>query len=240
MKIISWNVNSIRARMENFLEVVKEYNPDIFLLQETRVADASFPMEYFDDLGYNIQIKGQKARSGVAIFSKHIIEEVKSDFCEEARYIEAFTGGIFIASVYVPNGQEVDTDQYFYKLDFLRDLKNKMLEFKDETFIIGGDFNVAPYPKDVYISNFDGVAATERERNMISDIRDAGFSDVLENEGYTWWSYRQRDFAKDHGYRIDHFYLSHKAKKLMKRAGVLRDTRQMQRPSDHAAIFCEL
>ncbi|MDR2158114.1 MAG: endonuclease/exonuclease/phosphatase family protein, partial [Holosporaceae bacterium] len=134
MKIISWNVNSIRARIENFLEVAKQENPDIFLLQETRVDDPLFPMEYFEDLGYNVAIKGQKGRNGVAICSKHCLEEVRSDFSEEARYIEAFTGGVFVASIYVPNGQEVDAPQYFHKLDFLQNLKNKFLSFIGETF----------------------------------------------------------------------------------------------------------
>jgi exodeoxyribonuclease-3 len=113
MKIISWNVNSIRARVENFLEVAKRESPDVFLLQETRVEDALFPMEYLENLGYNVAFRGQKARNGVAIFSKYRLEEVNGGFSEEARYMEAFTGGIFVASVYVPNGHEVGAPQYF-------------------------------------------------------------------------------------------------------------------------------
>ncbi len=240
MRIISWNVNSIRARMEGFLKAVKEYEPDIFLLQETRVEDASFPYEYIEDCGYNIAVKGQKGRNGVAIFSKHIIEEVDSSFCEEARYIEALTGGIFVASVYVPNGQEVGADAYYYKLDFLNDLKDKFASFKDEIFVVGGDFNVGPYPCDIYIKGYDGIAGSEQERQAIAELRSVGYTDELEKDGYTWWSYRQRDFKKDNGFRLDHFYLSPKAHSLFTEGQVLRDVREYERPSDHAPILCEL
>ena len=240
MKIISWNVNSIRARIENFIEIARKYEPDVFLLQETRVEDHLFPMEVFEDLGYNVALKGQKARNGVAICSKHIIEEVNSDFSEDARYIDAFTGGVFVASIYVPNGQEIDSQQYNYKLEFLRDLKEKFVEYKSELFVAGGDYNVGPYPKDIYINGFCDVAGTQKERDLIAEIREADFKDVLDGEGYTWWSYRQRSFQKDNGFRIDHFYLSKKAQDSFNAGGVIREARALTRPSDHAPIFCEI
>ncbi|MDR1236049.1 MAG: endonuclease/exonuclease/phosphatase family protein [Holosporaceae bacterium] len=240
MKIISWNVNSIRARIENFLEVAQRENPDIFLLQETRVEDSVFPMSYFEDLGYNIEIRGEKSRNGVAIFSKYPLEEVKSDLSEEARYLEAYTNGIFVASVYVPNGKEVDFPQYFYKLDFLADLKNKFLEFANEIFVAGGDYNVAPYPEDIYIKGYEGIAGSPREREAVKELRDIGYEDPMEKQGFTWWSYRQRDFKKDNGFRIDQFYLSPNARKLFSSGEVLRYARELNRPSDHAPIMCEL
>jgi exodeoxyribonuclease-3 len=226
--------------MENFLKVAKEYSPDVFLLQETRVEDGLFPLEYFQDLGYNVAIKGQKGRNGVAICSKHALEEVNGDFWEEARYLEAFSGGIFVASVYVPNGQEVGAEPYYGKLDFLRRLKEKFLDFKDEIFIGGGDFNVGPHPHDIYISGYAGIAASPPERELIKAIREAGFQDILQDKGYTWWDYRHRGFAKDHGFRLDHFYLSEKARKLFGSGDVIRAARDMERPSDHAPILCEL
>ncbi|MDR1982750.1 MAG: exodeoxyribonuclease III [Holosporaceae bacterium] len=240
MKIISWNVNSIRARMESFLNVTQRENPDVFLLQETRVEDPLFPMEYFEDLGYNVALKGQKGRNGVAICSKHYLEEVRSDFSEEARYIEAFTCGIFIASIYVPNGQEVDTPQYFYKLDFLRDLEDKFLNFKGEIFIAAGDYNVAPYPRDIYIDGYDGITGSPREREAVKRLREVGYLDPMEDQGYTWWSYRRSEFRKDNGFRIDQFYLSPKAQELFVSGKVLRYARELNRPSDHAPIMCEL
>lgn len=240
MKIISWNVNSIRARIENFLDVAKKFNPDIFLLQETRVDDPQFPFGAFSNLGYNIKIKGQKGRNGVAIFSKFRIEDAEDDFCEEARFLHAFTGGIFVTCVYVPNGQEVGAPMYYYKLEFLEKLREKMLQLKDEIYVVGGDFNVGPYPRDIYIKGYDGIAGSEPERRAVAEIRSAGFKDMLENDGYTWWSYRQRDFKLNNGFRLDHFYMPHKAQEVFAEGRVLTEVREQQRPSDHAPIYCEL
>jgi exodeoxyribonuclease-3 len=240
MKIVSWNVNSIRARLNSLQVLAEKYSPDVILLQETRVEDHLFPREAIEDLGYNLAIKGQKARNGVAICSKHPIEEVYSDFSDEARYIEAFTGGIFVASVYVPNGQEVDYPQYFYKLEFLDKFIEYLKKFQDEVFVLGGDFNVGPHPEDIYIKNYDGIAGTQRERDAIAKLRDSGFKDVLEKEGYTWWSYRQRGFKKNNGFRLDHFYLNQKTCDVFNGGSVLTDIRELERPSDHAPIMCEL
>lgn len=240
MKIISWNVNSIRARIENFLDVAKKFNPDVFLLQETRVDDPQFPFDAFSSLGYNIAIKGQKGRNGVAIFSKFRIEDVEDDFCEEARFLHAFTGGIFVTCVYVPNGQEVGAPKYYYKLEFLEKLKNKMLHLKDEIYVVGGDFNVGPYPCDIYIKGYDGIAGSELERRAIAEIRNAGFKDMLESGGYTWWSYRQRDFKLNNGFRLDHFYMPYKSQLLFLNGRVLNEVRGQEHPSDHAPIYCEL
>jgi exodeoxyribonuclease-3 len=240
MKILSWNVNSVRVRIESFSEVLERCNPDILLLQETRVEDEFFPREYFEDRGYNLALCGQKGRNGVAVCSKYLLEEVRSDFCEEARYIEAFSNGIFVASVYVPNGREEDAPHYYYKLDFLRNLKDRFLTFKDEIFAAGGDFNVAPRPEDVYIDGYAGIAATVREREMLQAIREAGFLDILQDKGYTWWDYRSRGFSRDRGFRLDHFYLSKKARDIFAAGDVIRFARELNRPSDHAPILCEL
>lgn len=240
MKIISWNINSIRVRIEHFITVINKYNPDVFLLQETKVEDALFPFHFMDDLGYNIKVYGQKARNGVAVFSKHSLEDVKTDFCEEARYIEVFTGGAYIASVYVPNGQYIDSEQYVYKLHFLNELKERFLSFKDEIFIAGGDFNVAPYENDVYEPQANGLLCSAKERLAIQKIRESGFKDILEEKGYTWWDYRHIAFKKNHGLRIDQFYLSKKAQQLYLNGEVLKEIRALPRPSDHAPILCEI
>lgn len=240
MKIVSWNANSIRVRLESFTKLAETYNPDIILLQETRVEDHQFPREAIEDCGYNLVIKGQKGRNGVAICSKHLIEEVSSDFCEEARYIEAFTGGVFVSSIYVPNGQEVGCSQYYYKLEFIDNLIQYLEKFKNETFVLGGDFNVGPYPQDIYIKGYEGIAGSQPERDAIAKLRDAGYKDMLETNGYTWWSYRQRGFKKDNGFRLDHFYMNEHSQKLFKNGEVLLDIRLLNRPSDHAPIMCEL
>jgi exodeoxyribonuclease-3 len=242
MKIISWNVNSIRVRIEHLTRISEEQKPDVLLLQETRVDDQNFPLEYFEDLGYNVAIRGEKGRNGVAIFSKHMLEDVKVDFCPgHARYIEAFTGGAFVASVYVPNGQEVDCEQYYFKLNFLEDLKNRFISLRDEVFIAGGDFNVAPHKSDTHNPSFEGIICSHREREAIKNIREAGFCDALDQKGFTWWDYRRRDsFSRDMGYRIDQFYLSDAAMRLFAGGDVLRFTREWPRPSDHAPIMSEI
>lgn len=242
MKIVSWNVNSIRARIEHLRIVAQEYKPDVFLIQETRVDDSKFPFGFLEDLGYNISIRGEKARNGVAILSKYYIEEVKTDFCEEARYIEAFTGGVFVASVYVPNGRLVDSEHYYYKLDFLKDLKDRFTRFNGELFIAGGDFNVAPYLQDACEEAIcdDMLCCSPKERDAVKQLRDAGFSDPLRDKGFTWWDYRFGSFRRNIGLRIDQFYLSPKANELFVGGDVLKSARALEKPSDHAPIFCEI
>ena len=246
MKIVSWNVNSIRARLDSFAKLAELYQPDVILLQETRVEDDKFPREYLEDFGYNVAIRGQKARNGVAICSKMPLEEINSDFMnivefpEEARYIEALTSGIFIASIYVPNGQEVDFPQYFYKLRFLHQLTEYLQKFKDQIFVLGGDFNVGPSPEDIYIKDYEGIAGSPREREAVAKIRAAGFKDMLAGYGFTWWSYRQRDFKKNNGFRLDHFYMNQKTQQVFTKGKVLLDIRELERPSDHAPIMCEI
>ena len=243
MKIISWNVNSVRARIENLLDVIRKISPDVILLQETKVKDELFPAEFFEEFSYNVAVRGEKektGRNGVAIFSKHILEDVKTDFCEDARYIEAYTGGAFVSSIYVPNGQEIGAEQYNYKLDFLARLKERFLQFKDEIFVAGGDFNVAPHAVDTYIKGYEDIMASPAERKLISDIREAGFSDALQNKGFTWWDYRRAGFQKDNGFRLDHFYLSPKAAEIFSSGEVVRYARGLVRPSDHAPIECEI
>jgi exodeoxyribonuclease-3 len=233
----------VRARLEHILDVARQYRPDIFLLQETRVEDRAFPLEYFEELGYNAAINGQKSRNGVAIFSKHRLEDVDChlDGCSEARYLAAFTGGISVASVYVPNGQEVNCEQYTYKLEFLRNLKNKFSAFLDEVFVAGGDFNVAPEKCDCHNPNYSAIMATESERNLIKALVEAGFNDILAKNGFTWWDYRRSDSLRnDKGFRIDHFYASPAATEIFQTGEVLRFARELARPSDHAPILCDL
>lgn len=240
MKIVSWNVNSIRVRLESFNYLVREYDPDIILMQETRVEDSKFPFEYFEDTPYNIEILGMKARNGVAILSKYLIEDVRKDFSEDARYISCFIDGIYITNVYVPNGTEIDSSPYYYKLDFIQRLRDRFLELKDEIFIAGGDFNVTPYQKDAWDPKADGITCSPREREALKLIRDAGFTDMLPDKGFTWWDYRRFALEKNRGLRLDHFYFSTKACELFLYGEVLKDIRNLERPSDHAPIICEI
>lgn len=242
MKIISWNVNSVRTRLAHLEYVVHEYRPDVFLLQETRVDDRAFPRDLLEDLGYNVAFRGEKARNGVAILSKNYLEDVKMDFCEEARYIEAFTGGIYVASIYVPNGRAVGADHYFYKLDFLRNLEARLAQMQNEIFVVGGDFNVAPYAKDACeeINCDELLCCSPKEREAVRCLRALGYTDPLSEKGFTWWDYRFGAFKRNIGLRIDQFYLSPKANELFLGGDVLKKVRALEKPSDHAPILCEI
>ena len=156
-KIATWNVNSIRVRLPRLLEWIGEAEPDVVLLQEIKVVDDLFPGEDIESLGYNLAVHGQKTYNGVAILSKHPIEDVQAglpgdDEDEQARYIEAFTGNVRVASIYLPNGNPAPGEKYDYKLGWMERLYHhaaSLLE-NEEAFVLGGDYNVCPTDADVY------------------------------------------------------------------------------------------
>jgi exodeoxyribonuclease-3 len=260
MKIATWNVNSVRARIEHLLFWLKEANPDVVLLQEIKTLPEFFPREEVGDLGYNSLVLGQKSYNGVAILSKHIIE----DTCEglptagphdqEARYVEAFTGGVRVASVYVPNGQAVGTPKFEYKLRFLENLTRHVqtLLTYDEALVIGGDYNIAPTDEDVHDPEkwHEEVMCSTVERKAFQEILKLGVLDALrvpypeggceKGDIYTWWDYRAGSWPKNNGLRIDHLLLSPQAASQFLQAGIDKDMRSLQRPSDHVPVWCQL
>jgi exodeoxyribonuclease-3 len=256
MKIASWNVNSVRARLELMIKWIKEEHPDIILLQETKVLDEFFPRTVFEDFGYNIVCYGQKTYNGVAILSKMPLEDVQYGFKGEAegqrRYIEAFTGNVRVVSLYVPNGQNVESVQYPYKLDFLNYLikhVEQLLSYK-ERLVIGGDYNIAPTDQDVYdpVAWQGDVLCTPAERECFSNLLQGGLSDALKvihphadsKELYTWWDYRAGRWPRNQGLRIDHLLLSPLACENIIDAGVNRYVRGWEKTSDHAPVWCQL
>lgn len=255
VKIATWNVNSIRTRLEHLIEWAKSAQPDIILLQEIKTINETFPSEPLEDLGYNLAILGQKSYNGVAILSKHRIEDVTFNLPTlegdtNARYIEAFTGGVRVASVYVPNGQEVGGEKYYYKLQFMKALKDhliQVLKYK-ESFVLGGDFNVAPSDEDLYdIEKFaNRILTSPPERQALREIMHLGFTDALralhpkKMDLYTWWDYRQGSWAQNKGLRIDHLLLSPEAADKLEFVDVDLSTRGLTRPSDHAPVVCAL
>jgi exodeoxyribonuclease III len=252
MKIITWNVNSVRARLPQVELFLKEQQPDVLLLQELKCEDHGFPTSLLD-YGYNCALFGQKTYNGVAILSKHPIEDIQKgipNFEDPAsRYIEAFTGGVRVASVYVPNGQEVGSTAYDYKLDFLSALQvhaKNLLTF-DERLIIGGDFNIAPSDEDVHdpIAWQNQTLCTELERGAWRKITYLGLTDAVKQSTagsmpYTWWDYRKGSFAKDDGLRIDHLLLSPHAADSLKTTKVHKNMRGLEKASDHAPVECVL
>ncbi len=252
MKIVTWNVNSVRARLLHVELFLKEQQPDVLLLQELKCEEHTFPVSLLD-FGYNCAILGQKTYNGVAILSKHPIEDIQNGIPNfedaAARYVEAFTGGVRVASVYVPNGQEIDSKAYNYKLDFLNALYSHcktLLEF-DERLVIGGDFNIAPTDEDVCNpSAWQGqVLCSQIERDAWRKITYLGLADAVKNSTpgkmpYTWWDYRKGSFAKDDGLRIDHLLLSSKAADALKTTKIHKNIRGLDRASDHAPVECVL
>lgn len=254
LKIVTWNVNSIRARLETVIIWCRENSPDVLLLQETKVIDDLFPKESFEDLGYNLLLHGQKTYNGVAILSKLSIEDgikgLPSFEDEGARYIEAVIGGkIRVGSIYVPNGQSPSSPQFTYKLGFFEALKNhlKTLLSYEEITIIGGDFNVTPTDQDVQYPDLwhESILCTSQEREAFQSLKDEGFIDALlhlypSEPPYTWWDYRAGSFFKNNGLRIDHFLLSPQALSTLKEGNADKKARAQKGSSDHAPVWITL
>src|SRR3990167_4737196 len=187
LTVATWNVNSMRVRLPLLLAWLRENNPDIVLLQETKVMDEQFPREEIETLHYNIASFGQKTYNGVAILSKFPLEDVAHGLPEgdstQARYIEAVTGGIRVASIYVPNGTEMGSDKYVYKLKFLNHLYHhtQTLLTYDEAFVLGGDFNIAPTGMDVYDPQewHEKILCSTPEREGLRTLLYLGLTDAL-------------------------------------------------------------
>jgi exodeoxyribonuclease-3 len=258
--IATWNVNSIRTRLHQLLPWLESARPDIVLLQELKCVNEAFPALEIETLGYNIGVHGQKTYNGVAILSKFPLEDIErrlptlhTEDAEQARYIEALATtpiGVFrVASVYVPNGQEIGSDKFSYKLRFLEALEQHINTLKTygEPLVIGGDYNVAPQDADVFDpKSLNGsVCFHPEERKRLRRVLHAGMLDAYrlvhnENDGacpYTWWDYRAGGFEQNKGMRIDHLLLSAQAADKMKNCTIQRELRGQERPSDHVPVM---
>ncbi|MDX2050093.1 MAG: exodeoxyribonuclease III [Rickettsiaceae bacterium] len=256
-KIATWNVNSIRIRIEQLAKWLQRNNIDIVLLQEIKCENTKFPYEILEDIGYNCYVSGQKTYNGVAIISKHKADNIIVDFddnpCKnEARFIMASLmlpiGYSIVTSVYVPNGRDVGSETYKLKLDFLNGLKKfvRSREF-GVNFILGGDFNVAQNESDVYsVAEFEGkLLFTNEERACIRAIKNSGVIDptdflLQKNSNFTWWDYRNGDFQNNRGARIDYFLTSPGTASIVLDQEVDVAIRSMNQPSDHAPVILTL
>ena len=253
-KIATWNVNSVKARLARVTEWLAEAKPDVALLQETKCTDDTFPREEIEALGYNVALNGQKTYNGVAILSKRPIEDVTrglpgDDGDDQARYIEAFTGGVRVASIYVPNGNPVSTDKYPYKLTWLERLgaHARGLLANEETIVLGGDYNVCPTDDDVYDPEgwADDALCRPESRNRFRRIVHLGLIDAFralhrEIGAYSFWDYQGGAWQKDHGLRIDHLLLSPQAADRLAASGIDRKPRGKDKASDHTPVWCEI
>lgn len=254
MKIVTWNVNSIRARLTNITSWLATHRPDVVLLQETKCQNHDFPMEAIEDLGYNVAVHGQKSYNGVAILSKHPIDDVICGLPtftedEQARYIEAFTNNVRVASVYVPNGGDVGTDKYAYKLIFMEKLREHMNQIllHEEAIVVAGDYNIAPTDDDVADPKawHEQILCSTPERKALRSLFHLGYHDAVrclyKGKGpYSWWDYRSGAWPKNEGLRIDLLLLSPQAIDRLSGADVDPTPRGEDKASDHAPTWCSL
>jgi len=253
-RIASWNVNSVNARLAHLLRCLKESALDIVLLQELKCQDEQFPALEIGDLGYNWAVVGQKSYNGVAILSKFPIDvdltALPGDETDaQARYIEAFTGGLRVASIYLPNGNPVPGEKFDYKLGWMERLyahARDLLKGED-AFVLGGDYNVIPEEGDVYSPKAfkDDALFQPESRAALRKIVHLGLTDAyraLHGEAgqYTWWGYMGGAWSKDQGVRIDHLLLSPQAADRLEACDIDRAPRGWEKPSDHTPIWCEL
>ncbi len=254
MKIATWNVNSIKARLPRVLDYLAEDGPDVVLLQELKTVDEAFPAMEIEDLGYNVAVHGQKTYNGVAILAKQPIEDIRrglpgdpSD--EQARYIEAVVGTVRVASIYLPNGNPVDGEKFTYKLEWMDRLVShgRALLALEESVVLGGDYNVCPRDEDCWDpAGFAGDALCRPEsRQRFRAVLNLGYTEAFRAQNpaaieYSYWDYQGGAWSKDHGLRIDHLLLSPHAADQLQETGIDKGPRAKERPSDHTPVWCKL
>ena len=255
MKIVTWNVNSVRARIDNIKKYLKSSSPDVALLQEIKTEEHSYPFDELNKLGYISYINGQKSYNGVSILSKNKLNEINKilpgDKIKQSRLISAKikikNKDIEIVNIYVPNGNPVDTEKYAYKLNwidlFIKEVDKKL---KNNTqLIIAGDFNIIPEEKDVhapekYVNDaLFRLEVRKRYRTLINLGLQDVFRNFNKNKGcYTYWDYMQGSWQKNNGLRIDHILVSNDLVDLIKKIEIKKNIRNQIKPSDHAPVEC--
>ena len=255
MKIISWNVNSIRIRKKQLLDLIKKEKPDFVCLQEIKSSNSAFPKDDFKNLNYSLYINGMPSYNGVCILSKNKVDSFYShNFCnkDDSRHVEVKYKGIRIHSIYVPAGGDVPdasvNKKFEHKLNFLKEMK-QYFSTKDNN-IIAGDLNIAPYENDVWSHNQlkNVVSHTEIERTKLLDIlKNGDFIDTFKllippaENLFTWWSYRSPDFrVNNRGRRLDHIWVSKNSSFKLKKARIIKEFRELEKPSDHVPIVLEI
>ena len=257
MRIATWNVNSVNARIETVEAWFREHAPDVACLQEIKCVDEKFPREVFEGLGYNVETHGQKTYNGVAIVSKHPLSEVRrglpgGDGDEQSRYIEALVEGptpVRVGGLYLPNGNPIGTEKFAYKLAWMERLRRHaadLLAF-EEPLVLCGDYNVIPGPEDAKNpQNWTRDALFQPESRMAwRAFKALGLYEAHELAGspaqtYTFWDYQAGAWRRNDGIRIDHHFLSPQAADRFAGYEVHRDAREMEKPSDHVPVVVDL
>ncbi|MFQ5765612.1 MAG: exodeoxyribonuclease III [Rhodospirillales bacterium] len=265
MKIATWNVNSIRARLPRVLEWLEAFQPDVALLQEIKSVDEAFPALELGDMGYNVAVAGQKTYNGVAVLSKSPMEveltalpgDAKDD---QARYLEAVIdaggrGPVRVASIYLPNGNPAtgddgkDSEKFRYKLKWMERLVGhaRALLATEDAIVLGGDYNVCPTDDDVYDPKAfaDDALCRPESRAHFRTLVYLGLTDAFRAlseapHQYSYWNYQRGAWQKDDGLRIDHLLLSPQAADRLMASGIDKTPRGKEKASDHTPVWCEL
>jgi len=256
MKVSSWNVNSVRARITNILNYLKTSKPDILLIQEIKTEEKNFPFSDFKNLGYEAHVFGQKSYNGVAFLSKINIDKINIKFFKDKNNQSRIIVGdiknqskvIKLINIYVPNGNPIGTEKYKYKKDwyetFIKKVKKTLME--NQNIIIGGDFNVIPEAIDVYdYKKYENDALFKLEiRKKFRNLVNLGFHDIYryfnkDKQEYTFWDYMSGSWQKNHGMRIDHFLVSNSLLNNIKSININKKPRYKLKPSDHTPIELE-
>lgn len=253
MILASWNVNSLKVRLPQLLDWLAAKQPDVICLQETKLEDQNFPQQELEAAGYQVAFSGQKTYNGVALLSRTPMSDVafgNPHFPDpQKRLIAATIEGMRIIGAYVPNGQEIGCDKYAYKLDWLQALETWIGEQLVETplLALAGDFNIAPEDRDVHdpAAWAGQILCSDQERAAFQRLQALGLHDSFRlfdqpKNSFSWWDYRMLGFQKNRGLRIDHILLSEPLAKKCVAAGIERDMRKRERPSDHAPVTAEI
>lgn len=249
MKIVSWNVNSLKVRLPQVLDWLGQHSPDVLALQETKLTDEAFPVDAFHEAGWQVAFSGQKTYNGVALVSRHEIGDIVTDPVgiddEQRRILGATIGGVRVFDLYVPNGKEVDSDKYMHKLDWLERMAG-CLEAElatHEDLVVVGDFNITPADADVYDPEAlaGQIHCSERERAALQRLLDLGLADTFRlfdqpERSFSWWDYRMNAFRRNLGLRIDLILASRTLAGRCHASSIDVEPRRNERPSDHAPV----
>lgn len=252
MRIATWNVNSLRVRLPHLRDWLQAAQPDVIGIQETKCVDEQFPYAELEALGYVAAHNGQKTYNGVALLSRHPLQDVSRDIPgfddEQKRVIAATVNGVRIVNVYVVNGQAVGSEKYAYKLRWLQALHDYLqAEHRQHAALaVTGDFNIAPAPEDTHDPAVweGGILCSGPEREGFRRLLELGLKDSFRlfdqaPQSFTWWDYRQAAFRRNMGLRIDHVLLSETLSKQCRSCAVDTAPRKLERPSDHAPVIAE-
>ena len=252
MKVASWNVNSLRVRLPHVLKWLEAQKPDLLALQETKLKDEEFPFDTFRDYGYVATFSGQSGYNGVAIVSRDEPRDVRFDIgsahADQKRVVGATFGALRFFSLYVPNGQSVDSDKYRYKLDWLATLRASLAEelARHPLLLVVGDFNIAPEDRDVHdpVGWRGRVLVSPPERAALATIMELGLKDAFrlfpqQEKLFSWWDYRAGAFRRNQGLRIDLMLASPELSQKCLKAGIDKEPRGWERPSDHVPVVAE-